>query len=277
MANQSRVARIRSSCAQNSDPKRLDRLVGNHWKKLVSTAKLFTKSFKWFTIRVGLAPYLGISVNPLAIKTSCGLDSSQPFEIQASTIRPLQRDDLLDLAELLVESFHPRQGLGRLFHPLLRLGTYEDLRNRFANSSGNCICLVALLPSLDHGHQPSSHSRQLVGTIEMTRQSASPWQQRKTDYLYLSSLAVHARYRRQGIAQQLLQSCEQTAIQMGFQDLYLHVMENNQAARRLYAKLGYRVLRTDPSFGCLLPRRPRRLFLQKSLTISRQFDAGLLP
>ncbi|NJK28270.1 MAG: GNAT family N-acetyltransferase [Coleofasciculaceae cyanobacterium SM2_3_26] len=100
----------------------------------------------------------------------------------------------------------------------------------------------------------------------MARRSSNLWLGDRGASLYLSNLAVKAEYRRQGIALQLLDACEQIALGWGFDKLYLHVLENNQRARQLYAKAGFRPQRQR---DCLLLQwlvQPKRLLLQKSLT-----------
>ncbi len=99
----------------------------------------------------------------------------------------------------------------------------------------------------------------------MTLQATAPWQLRKGQYLYISSLAVRQPYRRCGIARQLLLNCEKTARIMGYHDLYLHVMENNHPAQQLYLTMGYQLQQNDPDWLALLPGQPRRLLLHKHL------------
>lgn len=109
----------------------------------------------------------------------------------------------------------------------------------------------------------------LAGTVEMTLRSTNPWSlYSSSQYPYVSNLAVRAECRRQGVARQLLLSCERIALEWGFRDIYLHVLENNDKARRLYHKLGYRLHQVDSSWTCLLLGQPRRLLLHKRLTSS---------
>jgi ribosomal protein S18 acetylase RimI-like enzyme len=61
-------------------------------------------------------------------------------------------------------------------------------------------------------------------------------------------------------------ACEQTALDWGFPDIYLHVLENNHQARQLYLKTGYQLRQIEPSYGAWLLGRPKRLLLQKHLS-----------
>ena len=197
--------------------------------------------------------------------------SSNPFEqgtpgrsLSASTavIRPAQSKDLSDLADILTDSFHPPAGIVRWVSPLLRLGIYEDLRNRLRSTAPNYACLVAVdAPA----RNPDAYDC-LIGTIEVTLRTNYLWQPRQTYHPYLSNLAIRAEYRRRGVALQLLTACERIVLDWGFQDIYLHVLENNHAAKRLYFKAGYRLQQTELDWSCWLLGRPRKLFLHKRLT-----------
>jgi len=180
-------------------------------------------------------------------------------------IRAAQPKDVSQLADILADSFHSPHGIKRWAYPLLRLGIYEDLRSRLRSTSPNYLCLVAVASTPAQAGSPEY----LAGTVEMTLRSSLSWQLRGSQYPYISNLAVHSSYRRQGVAQQLLISCERTALEWGFQDIYLHVLENNDQARKLYIKRGYHLQQVDPDWSHWLFNQPRRLFLHKQLTASR--------
>ncbi|MEP1056821.1 MULTISPECIES: GNAT family N-acetyltransferase [Cyanophyceae] len=198
--------------------------------------------------------------------------SSNPLSL---SIRAAQLKDLAALVELLSDSFYPNVGFMRWFLPLLRVGVYEDLRYRLRSSSASdYVCLVAvILPSTGE----ATARRDLVGTVEITFRSTSPFQFRSLPYPYVSNLAVYSDVRRRGVAQKLLGACESIALEGGFQDLYLHVLEDNHQARRLYEKAGYRVMQADPFWRGWLFQQPRRLLLHKRLAapFSQTADAIL--
>lgn len=192
-----------------------------------------------------------------------GSSSSLPF-----SIRPACKSDLGKLADLLVECFYARPGwLGYLL-PLLRLGIYEDLRCRFNAGLSHYVCLVAVDRSPTSGSSDNTDcsSECLLGTVELGLRPQQSWWPWCPQSPYLSNLAVRSQHRRQGIAQQLLITCEQTAQRWGFQDLYLHVLENNNPARQLYYKSGYRLERIDTHWGAWLLQQPSQFFLRKKLT-----------
>ena len=189
-------------------------------------------------------------------------DTYSHFQIRAAL-----SGDLTSLAEILADSFHSHQGILGWAYPLLRLGIYEDLLNRLRSTSPHHICLVAVEDAKNTETVDCDHSASnIAGTVEMALRSTEPFTRTTGQYLYLSNLAVRPTYRRRGVANQLLLICERVALEWGFQDLYLHVMENNYQARQLYFKLGYRLHKVDSSWPALLLGRPRQLFLHKRLS-----------
>lgn len=207
------------------------------------------------------------------------------------SVRVAASKDLALLADLLALSFHSGEGFVDWLYPVLRLGIYEDLKNRLRSGSDHYICLVvetrclvspttalrvnwaeglrinSVEPSIEDGTNKyrSNRTECLAGTVEMALRSRLPWQLPSLDYPYLSNLAVHPEYRRLGVAQELLSNCEKTAREWGFDEIYLHVLENNHAARQLYYQAGYRLEQVDGHWSNWLLGQPRRLFLRKQL------------
>lgn len=213
--------------------------------------------------------------------TDCKKPISHQFDrVPQWQVRPAKLEDVAGVADILTDSFHSREGVLGWFYPVLRLGIYEDIRNRLYSASPHHICLVAVEMAAKITLANDSYSTtdsSLAGTVEMTVRSVpsgvsnsytTDLYQSSHRYPYLSNLAVHPQYRRQGVAAQLLLSCERTALSWGFRDLYLHVLENNYQARQLYFKLGYQLHQTDNSWSTLLLRRPRQLLLHKHLTLT---------
>jgi ribosomal protein S18 acetylase RimI-like enzyme len=192
-----------------------------------------------------------------------------PFTI---SIRDVQQQDLASLAEVLAQSFHSQEGLLGWFYPLLRMGIYEDLRSRLRNKTHRYACLVAvrvLQPQTTALYQlaavPGVGDRP-IGTVELTVRTSQIWQpQLGKGYLYLSNLAVQVDCRKHGVAQRLLQACEEKALEWGFENIYLHVLENNYSARRLYRKAGYELHEVEAGLGTWLLGQPKQLFLRKVL------------
>lgn len=203
-------------------------------------------------------------LTPLSSSTNYQISTANQSNFYSHfQIRDAQQADLIDLAEVLASSFHSHQGILSWAYPILRLGIYEDLRNRLRSTSSNHICLIAV--PADHSHR---HASDIAGTVEMGLRSTDPFAKHRFRYPYISNLAVFPIYRRRGVATQLLLNCERVALTWGFQDLYLHVLESNHQARQLYFNLGYQLHKVEPSWNALLLGRPRQLFLHKHLSIT---------
>lgn len=146
--------------------------------------------------------------------------------------------------------------------PLFRLGIYEDLKYRLKSENNRYVCFVAV-KGLELGNS------QVIGGVEIALRSRDFWQPIANQRPYLSNLAVRAEYRKKGVAQHLLRTSEQCALDWGFRDLYLHVLEDNKQARRLYQKAGYRVQRFESGLLSWLAGRPRQILLHKHLVSPR--------
>ncbi|NMG09170.1 GNAT family N-acetyltransferase [Brasilonema sp. UFV-L1] len=173
-------------------------------------------------------------------------------------IRPATSGDLSSVAQIIAESFHHQNGLFGWLFPLLRLGIYEDLRHRLTSPVPHHICLVAVDMSADT-------TSNIVGTVELGMRFSDSWMQIGKSFPYLSNLAVNPQYRRQGAASGLLKACEKVSLSWGFQDLYLHVLENNNQARQLYFKLGYQEHRVESHLNIFFLKRSRQILLRKRL------------
>jgi GNAT superfamily N-acetyltransferase len=191
------------------------------------------------------------------------------FNSQFSALRALERvwqirsarlPDLSALSAILLEGFHPSTSWQWL-QPFVRLGIQEDLRQRLSHESSHYVCLIASSQTEEHTHQGAD----LVGTVEISLRSPDVWLRGTQPYPYLSNLTVRAAWRGQGVAQQLLVASEHVALSWGFQDLYLHVLEQNYPARNLYQKAGYRLQQSDAFWYRWLPWRSPRLLLHKHL------------
>ncbi|MBK1990806.1 GNAT family N-acetyltransferase [Sphaerospermopsis aphanizomenoides BCCUSP55] len=173
-------------------------------------------------------------------------------------IREATSADLYSIAQIIAESFHSQKGLWGWAFPLFRLGIYEDLRHRLASKTPHQVCLVAIDNSI-------SGTNQILGTVELSVRFGDSWANVHKSFPYLSNLAIAPKYRRYGLASSLLITCEQICQDWGFQDLYLHVLENNHQARQLYFKLGYRVHKVESDWHTFFFNPSRLIFLHKRL------------
>lgn len=178
-------------------------------------------------------------------------------------IRTATTSDFSDVAQIIAESFHSQKGLWGWAFPLLRLGIYEDLRHRAASPAPHHACLVAI-DTVD------DNNSELSGTLELGIRFNDSWKQSGKNFPYLSNLAVHPKYRRQGVASRLLLASEEIVLSWGFQDLYLHVLESNYQARQLYFNSGYRVHQVESNLTNSLFRRSRQILLHKHVNVNKK-------
>jgi ribosomal protein S18 acetylase RimI-like enzyme len=193
-------------------------------------------------------------------------ESSDRLNADSVLVRTARQQDLDRLADVLSSSFHTKEGVIGWIYPLFRMGIYEDLRNRLRTKTAHYVCLVAVKQSFPEASNHSLGDENLVGTVEMGLRTQSFWQPRSSAYLYVSNLAVQREYRRQGVAQQLLLTCERVALDWGFQELYLHVLENNFQGRQLYRKVGYQIKCAESSLSYWFLGQPRQLLMHKRLS-----------
>jgi ribosomal protein S18 acetylase RimI-like enzyme len=166
-------------------------------------------------------------------------------------IRRATPADGFAIADLLVREFRLYPPGQAWLLPVMRFGIQADVQQR-VNVSRHA-CLVA-----------TNAAQTIVGTVEVGYRAALPWQFDQSPYPYLSNLAVRSSDRGQGIAQQLMIASEGWVQQWQGQDLYLHVMADNVAARQLYLKSGYLIHHGRDEWTTWL-RPTSRLFLHKRL------------
>jgi ribosomal protein S18 acetylase RimI-like enzyme len=174
-------------------------------------------------------------------------------------VRLAQSHDLKSLAEILTDSFFPTAKYWSFLRPIFKLGIYEDLRVRLRSDSPYYHCLVVSQTSLT----AKGKQEIILATAEIGLKASSFL---AVPLPYISNLAVSPDRRRSGLARQLLLKCEQIAREWGFEELSLHVLDNNVPARMLYLSSGYRLQKTDGWLMSWLFNQPQRLFLSKKLS-----------
>lgn len=176
---------------------------------------------------------------------------NQPVVVQLA-----QRADLEAAAVVITEGFHPPGDWLAWCSPFVGWMIWQDLRQRVEGNDQQYICLVA-----KSGLGQSTSSSQVVGVVEVALRSPLVGQQPR--FAYISNLAVLPDYQRQGVGQKLLLACEEYVVSWGLSELYLHVLESNRPARRLYNKIGYRLQIVDNFWFGMLLGQPKRLLLHK--------------
>ncbi|WP_219892244.1 GNAT family N-acetyltransferase, partial [Chamaesiphon polymorphus] len=217
---------------------------------------------------------IDVVVNPNSAQNQHNLDMtantaniSEPIAIDLDRIeiRAVREDEIHCVAEIVTRSFHFDRGWMGWFTPLFKLGIAEDLRHRLRSHNAGLshskpqqqVCSVAVY--VDRGQS------QVIGTIEVGIRTTNYRQPTPHRYPYISNLAVSRDFRRRGVAQQLLNSCEELTKSWGYTEIFLHVMGDNQRGRNLYQKLGYEIVSREMVWSIIPWHRPERLFLRKQL------------
>ncbi|NJO98188.1 MAG: GNAT family N-acetyltransferase [Pleurocapsa sp. CRU_1_2] len=193
------------------------------------------------------------------------LDSDVEHDLKL-TIHPAVIEDTKEISAILAQSFYNFPEFAHWVYPFLRFTINEDLRYRLRSTSPHYRCLVAKMTFANYNQDAQSNSDSeslIVGTIEVALRSAL-WST-SPQYPYISNLAVAQNYRRLGIASQLLTACEQAALDWGYQETQLHVLDRNESAKQLYCQNGYQISQIELNWGNLWFDYSPRLLLKKIL------------
>ena len=186
------------------------------------------------------------------------------------TIHPAAIEDTKEISTILAQSFYNFPEFAHWIYPFLRFTIAEDLRYRLRSASPQYHCLVAkAAPTSDRNPSASSQASSdsvIVGTIEISLRS-SLWSN-NPQYPYVSNLAVAEQYRRLGVGSQLLAACEHSALDWGYLETRLHVLDRNESAKQLYCKNGYQIAQIEPNWGSLWFDCSPRLLLKKVIPAS---------
>ena len=186
------------------------------------------------------------------------IDNNNNTNISQLIIRPAKLEDLSELTEVLVYGFYQLPYLLEWMYSLLKLGIYEDLRNRLSSHSPFYCCLIAIVIE-PQGKQA------VVGTVEVAIRYPSPFSL-DSQYPYISNLVVMPNYRRRGIGKKLLAKCEQIALNWGYYETRLHVLKDNEAAKKLYLHHGYKLDLSQSTWSDFFFFPSQRLLLSKQLS-----------
>ncbi|MBE9061871.1 GNAT family N-acetyltransferase [cf. Phormidesmis sp. LEGE 11477] len=183
-----------------------------------------------------------------------------PYRQQTFRIRSAQPKDLTQIVAVLLSSFYPQAQATQWLYWLMRLGMREDIKTRLKTPASQYACLVATAVDLT-----SAQAGKVVGTAEISQRPCEAWRLLPPKRAYISNLAIEVAYRRQGAAQQLLNTSEKIAFSWGFHRVYLHVMADNAAAKALYMQAGYRHCGVGNPILSGLGLRPERLLMSKQI------------
>ncbi len=183
--------------------------------------------------------------------------SSPVTESFTTLVRLGNVNDINDIGDVLTHSFNHLNDWNLWIYPFLKMAVCEDLRSRLQKEE-NYYCIVAEKKAQNQSKE------KIIGSVELSLRTVYGWQGRKK-YPYISNLAVSKNYRRQGVASQLLCKCEQITAYLGFNQLYLHVLADNNVGQQLYLNNGYTIHQVETDLYSLFIPSKRRLLLVKSI------------
>ena len=228
----------------------------------------FVKKYQKIILKIKSTAYL------MVLKSLDNLDNNVKRNLQL-TIQPTAIEDTKAVSAILAQSFYNLPGFASWAYPFLKFTINEDLRHRLRSQSPSYSCFVAKLPgaSLNYGalmlsvQSPraiASSDLLIVGTIEIALRSTSLWSNHP-QHPYISNLAVAKDFRRLGIGSKLLAKCEQTALDWGYEETRLHVLDRNDSAKQLYCNNGYQISQIEANWGNLWFDYSPRLLLRKPI------------
>lgn len=119
-------------------------------------------------------------------------------------------------------------------------GEYIHFRKVFADAyrmttRGEAVLWIAELPEVG-----------LIGQliVQLTSRRSELANGKTRAYIY--GFRIRPRFRSQGLGTKVMKVVEADLIQKGFRQICLNVGQDNEPARRLYERLGYRVMESDP-------------------------------
>nr|AER41610.1 acetyltransferase+GNAT+family [Oryza glaberrima] len=179
-------------------------------------------------------------------------------------------EEMRRVALVQAEAFHvPVALFNDFFFDFFKAEVLSALIYRVRNSPPDrYACLVA--EEVDATSQISEAPfEKIVGVVDCTVQNEADILknlQGVDEYLYVSGIAVLPSFRRRKVGTALLKACEALALQWRHRFMALRAYEDDDGARGLYSKAGYRVVAKDPGWVTWVGRR-RRVLMIKELPI----------
>lgn len=142
-------------------------------------------------------------------------------------VRKAKYMELGHVVDILIDAFY---NPSELIRPYLYLSELSRLQGNFPYNEDEHMFFVAC--TLDE-----KNNEKIIGFVDVDIRK--PRKESDAPRPYLSDLAVHLEYRRQGVAKSLIRQCEQKSMAWGKTHLYLRVDEKNDGALLMYSSLGY--------------------------------------
>ncbi|KAF8731700.1 hypothetical protein HU200_015630 [Digitaria exilis] len=197
-------------------------------------------------------------------------------------------EEMRMVAQVQAEAFHvPVALFNDFFFDFFKAEVLSALIYRVRNSPPDrYACLVAEETELPSPQSLAPYEK-IVGVVDCTVQdedSVIKHLQGADEYLYVSGIAVLPSFRkldnssctyflhdlrRRKVGTALLKACEALGLQWRHRFLVLRAYEDDDGARGLYAKAGYRVVSKDPDWVTWVGRR-RRVLMIKELPVHKE-------
>ncbi len=103
----------------------------------------------------------------------------------------------------------------------------------------------------------------LIGQLFIQLYGPNQIQVNTNKYAYIYGFRVRPDYRGRGIGSQMLEIAEADLVRRGFKRIALNVARENEAARRLYERRGYRVVAPEPGIWSYLDDKGHRRFVNE--------------
>jgi len=184
-------------------------------------------------------------------------ESNQTTDFARQAYLRMRGDEKWNELELAVENKTPK------VIPLIATSLEGSIRN----NASLCIPQQAAPPewtiaTLDINIGPKLPSEELLGTLPVDST------QSLTKRAYLSNVCVLEAMRRRGIAKNLICRATEISLELGIQDLYVHFIHSNTAARSLYIDhCGFQFEAEEKEATARALNRPRRVLLHKNLLL----------
>ena len=160
------------------------------------------------------------------------------------------------------------------FFPVVASLSRSEISAGHAHGDDDLAAIEAAISGGVHVHIPSKDPDQteyVCGTLDVTVGSKLPSEElvgkvgERDKRAYLSNVCVLASLRKRGVARAMIESACAYASKLGVEHLYVHVVEENVAARKLYEKCGFSVEQKELVNVARGLNRPPRLLLHMKL------------
>ncbi len=195
--------------------------------------------------------------------------------MSAITVRPATAADLPAIAQLLTQLYAAElpgalsgspEGQARVLQFTLETNQQRGLRGRYVacNAAGQVVATAALEVASEPPYDRAPNGTVGMAFKEMgvgptlrlllvvARTMFGGYQRTEPNAAFLHSFVVDERQRGQGIGRSLMNALEARAQAEGYESMLLQVLAANQAARRLYAHLGYQPIWQSPAWSRLI-------------------------